>query len=91
MDAHGDVGEGAIFEELQERNPRSTVGFGRSVSEGSERNRMAFEEEASGQVSTSGGSCSASVPVEGKDLDMGRANHPRRPMPCDVKTPRHEP
>jgi len=75
-DAHGDIGEGAIFEELQERNPRPTVGFGRSVGEGSERNRMAFEREASGAVllppkrfgvvSASSGSCSASMPVEGK-------------------------
>jgi hypothetical protein len=36
-DAHGDVGGGAIFEELQERNLRPSVGFGRPVGEGSER------------------------------------------------------
>lgn len=90
-DAHGDIGGGAIFEELQERNPRPSVGFGRSVSEGSERNRMAFEGEASGGSEREWRKLLRIDAGRGeKDLDTGRANHPRTSMPCDVKTPQHE-
>jgi hypothetical protein len=85
---HGDVGGGAIFEELQERNPRPSGGFGRPAGEGSEQNgwpskrrRRYGEREWRKPFRIESWS--------GETLTSGRANHPRRPMPCDVKTARH--
>jgi len=92
VDARSDVGGGAVFEELQERNPRPSVGFGRQEGEGSERNGRPSKRRRRIRVS-------AARREERKLLcigtgreetpDAGRANHPRTPDPRSVQTRRH--
>jgi len=89
VDAHGEVGGGAIFEELHERSPRELV-ISVTGRRGRQANRRVFERETTG-CGERGTAGAVSVSRAGPGQPgRGKANDPQLEAPCEVKTEQHQ-
>ena len=89
VDAHGDIGGGAIFEELQER---SLPAYVTSVTDrgGQQASQCVFDRETTGtRCVWDWRKLSSRQELVQYNLDTGKANDPQFKTPCEVKTTQH--